>query len=81
MPDELARRLEGIAATRHMGVRQFALERLRALVPANTETRLGSAAAILRVMHEPPHLTAADVDELDAAIRAGRLPVRANDLF
>ena len=81
MPDELARRLEGIAATRHMGVRQFALERLRALVPANTATRLGSAAAILRVMHEPPHLTAADVDELDAAIRAGRLQVRTNDLF
>jgi len=81
MPDELARRLEGIAATQHMSIQQFALERLRALVPANTETRLGSAAAILRVMHEPPHLTAADVDELDAAIRAGRLPVRANDLF
>jgi hypothetical protein len=64
MPDVLARRLEGIAATRHMGVRQFALERLRALVPANTATRLGSAAAILRVIHDSPHLTPADVDDL-----------------
>jgi len=43
---------------------------LGALVPANTETRLGSAAAILRVMHEPPHLKTAEVDELDAAINA-----------
>ena len=81
MPDELARRLEGIAATQHMSIQQFALERLRALVPANTEPRPGSAAAILRVMHESPHLMTADVDELDAAIRAGRLPVRTNDLF
>ena len=81
MPDELARKLEGIAATRHMSIQQFALDRLRALVPANTELRLGSAATILRVMHESPHLTAADVDELDAAIKAGRLPVRTHDLF
>ena len=81
MPDELGRRLEGIAATQHMSIQQFALERLGALVPANTGTRLGSAAAILRVMHEPPHLTAADVNELDVAIRDGRLPVRTNDLF
>ena len=82
MPDELARRLEGIASTQHMSIQQFALERLRALVPANTEPRPGSAAAILRVMHESPHLTTADVDEeLDAAMRAGRLPVRTNDLF
>jgi hypothetical protein len=29
MPDELARRLEGIAATQHMSIQQFALERLR----------------------------------------------------
>ena len=81
MPDELARRLEGIAATQHMSIQQFALDRLRALVPENTEPRPGSAAAILRVMHDSPHLTTADVDELDAAIGAGRLPVRTNDLF
>jgi hypothetical protein len=28
MPDELARRLEGIAATQHMSIQQFALARL-----------------------------------------------------
>jgi hypothetical protein len=33
----------------------------------------GNAKAILQAMREPPHLTAADVDELDAAIATGRL--------
>ena len=81
VPDDLVRSLEGIAATQHMSIQQLALERLRALVPACADLRPGSAAAILRIMQEPPHLTAADVDELDAAIAAGRLPVRTNDLF
>ena len=45
------------------------------------EYRAGSAATILRVMQEPPHLSVSDVDELDAAIAAGRLPVQALDLF
>jgi hypothetical protein len=81
MPDELAGTLEGIAAIQHMSIQQFALARLSALVPANTAPRLGSAAAILRVMHESPRLSTADVDEMDAAIKAGRLPVRANGLF
>jgi hypothetical protein len=35
----------------------------------------------LRVIEEPPHLSSADVDELDAVIAAGRLPIRARDLF
>jgi len=32
-------------------------------------------------MQEAPHPTAADVEELDALIAAGRLPVWARDLF
>jgi hypothetical protein len=32
-------------------------------------------------MQMPPHLNSADVDDLDAAIAAGRLPVRTRDLF
>ena len=81
VPDELARSLEGLAATQHMSIQQLALDRLRSLVPANTELQPGSAAALLRVMREPPISASADVDELDAAIAAGRLPVRAVDLF
>ena len=81
VPDELARSLEGLAATQHMSIQQLALDRLRSLVPANTELQPGSAAALLRVMLEPPIPGSSDVDELDAAIAAGRLPVRAIDLF
>ena len=81
VPDELAVSLEGIAATHHVSVQQLALDRLRSLVPPSTELQPGSAAALLRVMREPPISASADVDELDAAIAAGRIPVRAVDLF
>jgi hypothetical protein len=81
MPDDLARGLAGIAAAQHMSVQQLAIERLTLLLKGNPEFRPGSAAAVLRVMREPPHLSVSDVDELDAAIAAGQLPVQAPDLF
>ena len=37
--------------------------------------------ALLRAMQEPPHPSVADVDELDAMITEGRLPMRTRDLF
>jgi hypothetical protein len=78
MPDDLARSLEGIAAAQRKSIQQLALEQLSSLIPEN---RVGSPEAVLRVMQEPPHPSAADVEELDAAILAGRLAVRARDLF
>ena len=82
VPDELARTLEGLAANQHISVQQLALERLRTRVSGSEEPPVaGSAAALLRVMGEAPHLSSADVDDLDAAISAGRLPVRSIDLF
>ena len=81
MPDEVARGLEGIAATENKSVQQLAIERLTLIVDGSPEYRVGSAAMILRVMREPPHLSVADVDELDAAIAAGQLPVQTPDLF
>jgi len=81
MPDELARGLEGVAAAQHKSVQQLAIERLTLLLDANPEYRVGAAATILRVMQEPPHLSISDVDELDAAIAAGQLPVQTPDLF
>ena len=81
MPDDLARSLEGIAAAQRKSIQQLALERLISLVEDIAECRTGSPAAVLRAMQEPPHPTAADVDELDAVIAAGRLPIRAQDLF
>jgi hypothetical protein len=81
VPDDLARSLEGIAAAQHKSIQQLAIERLRSLLEVGPEDRVGTATAVLRAMHEPPHLSAADVDELDAAIGAGRLPVQTHSLF
>ncbi|MFN0166007.1 MAG: hypothetical protein ACKV22_06215 [Bryobacteraceae bacterium] len=82
MPGDLAHSLEEIAAAQHKSVQQLAVERLRSLVEAASAPQVaGSAAAVLQAMLELPHLTATDVDELDAAIAAGRMPVQATDLF
>jgi hypothetical protein len=81
MPDDLVRSLEGIAAAQRKSVQQLAIEQLSSLIGVNPEPRVGSPAAVLRVMQQPPHPSSADVDELDAAIAAGRLAVRARDLF
>ena len=81
VPDHLVRSLAGIAAAQRKSVQQLALEQLSSLVEADSGVRAGSPAAVLRVMQESPHLSSADVDELDAVIAAGRLPIRARDLF
>jgi hypothetical protein len=81
MPDDLARSLEGIAAAQRKSLQQLALERLISLVEDTLECRAGSPAAVVRAMQQPPHPTAADVDELDTVITAGRLPIRAHDPF
>ena len=78
IPDDLARTLTGIAAAQRKSVQQLALEQLSSLI---SETLAGSPKAVLRAMREPPHPSAADVAELDAAILAGRLPVQAREPF
>ena len=75
MPDDLARRLDTIAAAQHCTVQELAVERLRTLVAIPVEPPPGSAAALLRAMNEPPHLNASDVPALEAAIAAGRHPL------
>ena len=81
VPDHVVRSLEGIAAAQRKSIQQLALERLSSLVEVIPEPRAGFPTAILRVMQEPPHPSSADVDELDAAILAGRLAIRTRDLF
>jgi hypothetical protein len=81
VPDDLARSLEAIAAAQRKSIQQLALERLSSLVEISPDLRPGSPAMVLRAMQEPPHPSVADVDELDAAIAAGRLPIRTHDLF
>jgi hypothetical protein len=81
MPDELARSLEGIAAAQHMTVEQLAVEQLRSLVETSVEPSGGSAAALLKVMRQPPHPSASDVAELEGAIAAAQIPIQARDPF
>ena len=71
IPDELARSLEGIATAQHKSLQELAFERLRSLVTVDPDDRMGSAAALLRAMREPPHPSSSDVDDLDAAMTAG----------
>jgi hypothetical protein len=81
MPDHLVRSLEGIAAAQHKTVEQLAIEQLRSLVRVADEAQLGSAAALLGAMQNPPHPSALDVAELEAAIAAARIPMQKRDLF
>jgi hypothetical protein len=76
IPDDLARGLEGIAATQKKSVEQVVLENLRSL-----SERAGSPEAVLRAVRELPHPSAAAVDDLDAAIVAARLPVQDQGAF
>jgi hypothetical protein len=44
-------------------------------------TASGSAARILRAMHEEPHVSSEDVKELERLIDQGKLPVRYDGAF
>ena len=81
LPDDLVLSLHGIAAAQRKSLQQLALERLSSLVDIGPAQRAGSPAAVLQAMQEPPHPDLADVEELDAVIAPGRLPIRARDLF
>jgi hypothetical protein len=74
LPDRLAHDLEAIATAQGKSIQQLALERLSSLVEVNVEPRAGSPAAILRAVQEPPYPSDADVDDLEAAMTAGRSP-------
>jgi hypothetical protein len=49
--------------------------------PEEVALTRGSPGAILQAMHEAPHLAAADLEALDQAIEAGRLPVQERTVF
>ena len=52
-----------------------------AVEPLNSKTLAGSPLAVLATMRALPDIDAADVQSLEAAIAAGRLPVFAQRLF
>jgi hypothetical protein len=73
--------LQGIAASQQRSVEQVAVERLRTLVLESAGQRMGSAAALLGAIRELPRLSGSDVEELEAVIRKGRLPVNSSGVF
>jgi hypothetical protein len=75
------RDLERIASVQQKTVQELAVERLRLLVEGSLESKKGSPGAVLRAMREPPDPSASDVEELEAAIAAGRAPVQMRHLF
>jgi hypothetical protein len=74
IPDDLARGLEGIAALQKKSIEQIAVENLRLLFD-----QAGSPEAVLRTLRSLRHPSAAAVDDMEAAINSGRLPVRDED--
>jgi len=74
--DYLARGLEDAAAAEHKSVERVTVESLRSRFG-----RTGSPEALLRAFRELKHPSAEAVDDLEAAIAAGRLPVRDEGIF
>ncbi len=76
IPDELALRLEVIASAQRKSVEQVALERLGSLLDSAS-----SPQAVLQALRQLPYPSPSAVDDLDAAISAGRLPVNDQGAF
>ena len=49
--------------------------------PLSAQFSSGSPDLIRQAMHEPPHLSSGEVDELEQAMEAGKLPVRQEGVF
>jgi hypothetical protein len=45
------------------------------------EMRRGSPELLLKVMHEPPHVSREAVDEMERMFEEGKMPVRYNGVF
>lgn len=49
--------------------------------PLAEQARAGTPLAVRQAMHEPPHLPAEDVDELERVIRRGQIQVTQGGVF
>ena len=76
IPDDLARGLENIAAAQRKSVAQLAVERLRASIELSP-----SPQALLQRLRALPHPSPADVDEIEAVIVSGGLPLAEPEPF
>ncbi len=62
-------------------MQELAVERLRTPVERHPEGGIGSTAAILHAVREYPFPSASDVEQLEGALTAGRLSVKASDFL
>lgn len=76
VPDDIASRLEALAKSEDKSVAQVVLEYLR---PASEP--VGSPQAILRALAQLPEVDPSAIDEMNAAIAAGRLAMSDRDPF
>jgi hypothetical protein len=76
IPDDLARGLQDIAALRNISVEQLAIERLQASFDRSAAPR-----TVLTAIQALRHPSPSAVDDLEAAIAAGRLPVNGQGVF
>jgi len=81
IPDDMARNLEGIAASRRQTLEELAFEGLASLTSPAPKYPRGSPAAVLELMRNPPHLSKEDGEALDAAIASGQQPAEDGDVF
>jgi hypothetical protein len=81
IPDELAQRLAVLASEQKKSVERVALEQLKSLLEPSLENLPGSPSTIRQVVHELPRLSWDAVNELEQAIKAGRLPMRDEGAF
>jgi predicted transcriptional regulator len=81
IPDDLAHGLERIAAAQRKSVEELALESLRSICAQTWFDKTCSPEHLLRAIREASRPSEAAVDDLEAAIAAGRLPVRDGSAF
>jgi hypothetical protein len=76
LPEDVAKRLEQVAMAQQKSMEQVAVERLRSVLenPASPQSLLSTIRAL-------PHPSRVAVEDLEAAIVAGRLPVRQSNAF
>jgi plasmid stability protein len=74
LPDELAEAVERTAAAQGKSISHYALDLLRAAVAVEGGRR-GSPQAVLRALEQAPPIDPETVDQMEAAIREGKLPV------
>jgi len=81
IPDDTARRLEGLATSQRKTLQEVAIDSMNSFADHVAAPEHSTAAAILRGLRGLPHVPNEDVDALEAAIKSGRVPPQDPDIF